>query len=393
MRQSFHYNGDKNKKNQLESSVQFVDLKAQYQRIEESIQRAVAEVLSNQQYIMGPQVKELEEQLALYTGTKYTTCCASGTDALLIPLMVYDLQQDDAVFVPSFTFFASAESISLAGATPVFVDSDPDTFNMTAATLQEAYDRVIREGRLNPRGLIVVDLFGLPANYEDICTFAAEHKLFVIEDAAQSFGAEYQGKKAGSFGDIGATSFFPAKPLGAYGDGGAIFTNDERHLELFESIRVHGQGVDKYDNVRIGLNGRLDTIQAVVLLEKLKIFDDEISSRNSIAAAYTERLQDIVKTPIVPEGSRSVWAQYSLLAKDQAEREKIIEALDKLNIPTAVYYRIPIHLCTAYQELGYQKGSLPVCEDLSTRILSLPMHPYLSDENIALITTEVRKAL
>jgi len=373
--------------------VQFIDLKTQYLRIEESVQKAVAQVIASQQYIMGPQVFELEEKLAAYAGVKHALSCSNGTDALVIPLMAYQLGPEDAVFVPSFTFFASAESITLAGATPVFVDSDPDTFNMTADTLQEAYERVTKEGKLNPRGVIVVDLFGLPADYDQIAAFAKARGLFVVEDAAQSFGAQYKDKKAGSLGDVATTSFFPAKPLGAYGEGGAIFTNDDDLAEQYASIRVHGQGIDKYDNVRIGMNGRLDTIQAAVLLEKLTIFDDEIRLRNKVAAAYTKALQDVVKTPLVPEDYQSVWAQYSLLAKNQKEREGIIESLKSKGIPTAVYYRVPIHLSLAYQKLGYNKGSLPVCEDLSTRIVSLPMHPYLSDEEIALITTEVRKAL
>ncbi|MCL2749757.1 MAG: DegT/DnrJ/EryC1/StrS aminotransferase family protein [Coriobacteriia bacterium] len=373
--------------------MQFIDLKTQYLRIEDKVQKAVAQVLASQQYIMGPQVYELEDKLAAYTGVKHALSCSNGTDALVMPLMAYQLEPGDAVLVPSFTFFASAESISLAGATPVFVDSDPHTFNITAATLKEAYDKVSKEGRLNPRGIIAVDLFGLPADYEQITAFAAERGLFVIEDAAQSFGAVYQGKKAGSFGNVATTSFFPAKPLGTYGEGGAIFTNNDDFAEQLLSIRVHGQGRDKYDNIRVGINGRLDTIQAAILLEKLKIFDDEIILRGEVAAAYTQKLQDVIKTPVVPSGYQSVWAQYSLLAKNQEQREGIIEELKAKGIPTAVYYRVPIHLSAAYQQLGYLKGSLPVCEDLSTRIVSLPMHPYLSDEEIALITTEVRKAL
>jgi dTDP-4-amino-4,6-dideoxygalactose transaminase len=373
--------------------MQFIDLKAQYQRIEENVQKAIAEVVANQQYIMGPQVYELEEQLALYTGVKHAISCSSGTDALVIPLMALELGPKDAVFVPSFTFFASAESITLAGATPVFVDSDPNTFNLTVESLSVAYDRVVKEGRLQPRGIIAVDLFGLPADYKTIEVFAEKHGLFVVEDAAQSFGAECAGRKAGSFGRVAATSFFPAKPLGAYGDGGAIFTDDDWLAELFKSIRVHGQGVDKYDNVRIGLNGRIDTIQAAVLLEKLKIFEDEIALRNRVATAYTEKLHDVIKTPLVPEGYRSAWAQYSLLARDQKQRESIKEALEQKGIPTNVYYRIPIHLSTAYRHLGYEQGSLPVSEDLSTRIISLPLHPYLSNEDIDTIASEIRKVV
>lgn len=373
--------------------MQFIDLKTQYQRIEDDVQKAVSDVVASQQYIMGPQVYELEEKLAAYAGVKHVISCSSGTDALVIPLMAYELKKEDAVFVPSFTFFASAESITLAGGTPVFADCSSSSFNMTLDTLKDAYDKVVAEGRLNPRGIVAVDLFGLPSEYNEIAAFAKEHDLFLLEDAAQSFGSEYQGAKAGSFGDVAATSFFPAKPLGGYGDGGAVFTNDDALKDLLVSIRVHGQGTDKYDNVRIGLNGRLDTIQAAVLLEKLKIFDDELVARNKVAAAYTEHLQDVVETPSVPSDMMSAWAQYSLLTKNAEERDVLIEALKKQGIPTAVYYRIPIHLSEAYQGLGYQKGSLPVCEDLSTRIVSLPMHPYLSEDEINRITTEIRKAL
>ena len=373
--------------------MQFIDLKTQYQRIEQEMQKAVSEVVASQRYIMGPQVAELEEQLADYVGVKYALSCSSGTDALVIPLLAYKLEKNDAVFVPSFTFFASAESISLAGGTPVFVDSDPRTFNCTKQTLEEAYQKVIAKGELNPRGIIAVDLFGLPADYASIDSFAKEHDLFVVEDAAQGFGSEYAGKKAGSFGNVAATSFFPAKPLGAYGDGGAIFTDDDQLAELFTSIRVHGQGMDKYDNVRMGLNGRLDTIQAAVLLEKLKIFDSEIELRNQVATTYTARLQDVLETPYVPANMMSVWAQYTLLTKSAKERECIAKALDDHEIPWAVYYRIPVHLSTAYRHLGYEEGSLPVCESLSERAFSLPMHPYLSSEDIDRITAVIREAL
>lgn len=373
--------------------MQFIDLKTQYLRIEQQVQKAVAEVVASQQYIMGPQVAELEEKLAEFVGVKHAISCSSGTDALVIPLIAYKLSQDDAVFVPSFTFFASAESITLAGATPVFVDCDPLTFNISAETLDEAYQKTVKEGRLNPRGVIAVDLFGLPAPYDEIEAFAKKHNLFLLEDAAQSFGATLSNRRTGSFGNVAATSFFPAKPLGAYGDGGAIFTDDNDMAKLFTSVRVHGQGVDKYDNVRIGINGRLDTIQAAILLEKLKIFDEEITLRNEVALAYTEKLQDVLQTPHVPSKSTSVWAQYSLLALSSKQREDILQALANKGIPTAVYYQIPIHLSSAYRHLGYQKGSLPICEELSQKIFSLPMHPYLSAEDIDAIVTEIVKVL
>jgi len=371
--------------------MQFVDLQTQYERIEDDIFERLGRVLHNQKFIMGPEVFELESRLAELTGTKHVLTCASGTDALTIPLMAYGLCATDAVFVPSFTFFASAECVTLAGGTPVFIDSDPLTFNICTKSLRKIIDRTIAEGKLNPKGIIAVDLFGLPADYDEIEILAKEYNLFLIEDAAQSFGSEYKGRRAGSIGNAAATSFFPSKPLGCYGDGGAIFTNDDNLSEIMASIRIHGQGVDKYDNVRIGLNGRFDTIQAAVVLAKLKVFKDEITSRNRIAAAYSERLSDILITPLVPEGLASVWAQYTLVAQNAQIKEQILGSLEKKGIPTAVYYRVPIHLSTAYTTLGYKEGDLPVCEDLSKRVFSLPMHPYLSDEDIEIITSTIRK--
>ena len=270
--------------------MQFIDLKTQFERIEADVCKRVDEVLHSQRYIMGPQIAEMEEKLAAYAGTKYAFSCSSGTDALVIPLMAYDLAKDDAVFVPSFTFFASGESVTLAGGTPVFVDSDPESYNIAPEDLERAIEAVLEEGKLNPRGIIAVDLFGRLADYGAIKAIAEKHDLFVLEDAAQGFGASRAGKRAGSFGNVAATSFFPAKPLGCYGDGGAIFTDDDDLAQMIRSIRVHGQGSDKYDNVRIGVNGRMDTIQAAVILSKLQIFDDEIVARNRVAAAYTERL-------------------------------------------------------------------------------------------------------
>lgn len=373
--------------------MQFIDLKSQYERIEENVQKAVLDVLASQAYIMGPQITELEEKLAAYAGAKHVISCSSGTDALVIPLMAYELSRKDAVFVPSFTFFASAESITLAGATPVFVDCDPQTFLMTAETLKSAYKKIIEEGKLNPRGILAVDLFGIIAPYDELDQFASKHGLFVVEDAAQSFGAEDKGKKSCSFGNVAATSFFPAKPLGGYGDGGAIFTNDDSLAEVMTSIRVHGQGADKYDNVRMGLNGRLDTIQAAVLLEKLKIFDDELVERRRVAARYTRNLQSILKTPKVPLEQKSAWAQYSILADSAEQKMQILDGLGNKGIPANVYYRIPIHLSDAYKHLGYKKGDLPVSEKLSQIIFSLPMHPYLLDEDIDSISAAIKDTL
>lgn len=373
--------------------MQFIDLRAQFERIEKDVSERVHAVLSSQKYIMGPENIELEAQLAEFTGVRHVLACSSGTDALVIPLMAYNLTAEDAVFVPSFTFFASAESITLAGGTPVFVDCDPLTFNISPEQLRAAIERTKAEGVLNPRGIVAVDLFGCPADYESLGAIARAEGLFLLEDTAQGFGGEYEGKRAGGFGDVAATSFFPAKPLGCYGDGGAIFTDSDELAEACKSIRVHGQGSDKYDNVRIGVNGRMDTIQSAVVLSKLAIFEDEIAARNRVAKAYTDRLSDVVTTPFIPEACLSVWAQYTLVVESDAVRRRLIQALKDKGIPTAIYYPIPIHLSTAYRSLGYAEGDLPVCEDLSTRVFSLPMHPYLSDEDIETVTSTIRESL
>ena len=369
--------------------MQFIELATQFERIEDDVFSRVSTVLQSQKYVMGPEIAELEEKLAEYAGVRHAISCSSGTDALVIPLMGYDLKATDAVFVPSFTFFASAESITLAGGTPVFVDSDATTFNLSPADLDRAIDETLAEGKLTPRGIITVDLFGQPADYDEILAIADKHGLFVIEDAAQGFGGEYKGAKAGSFGNVASTSFFPAKPLGCYGDGGAIFTDDDDLAELIKSIRVHGQGSDKYDNVRIGL----DSIQAAVLLSKLAIFDSEVEARNQVANAYSERLSDVLAVPAVTNGKLSVWAQYTLVAKDADERTAIIDACKAAGVPTAIYYPIPIHLSTAYKNLGYKLGDLPVCEDLANRVFSIPMHPYLQESDIEQIVAAVKEGL
>ena len=373
--------------------MQFIDLHKQFDLIEADVRKGFDEVFKHKRFIMGEEISRLEEQLKNYVGVKHALACSSGTDALVIALMAYQLKETDAVFVPSFTFFASAESVTLAGGTPVFVDSNPDTFNIDPASLKEAVERVRAEGKLTPKGVIPVDLFGQPADYEAVRAIAEENGMFILEDAAQGFGGVYHGKRAGSLGNIGATSFFPAKPLGCYGDGGAIFTDDDALYALMHSIRVHGQGTDRYDNVRIGVNGRLDTFQAVVLMAKLKVFDDELVTRNQAAAEYTRRLKDVVKTPVVPEGLQSSWAQYTLQAKDEAQRDKVLETLRAKNIPVMVYYPSPAHLATAYAGLGYRKGDLPVCEKLSKTVFSLPMHPYLTEEEIAQVSDAVKEGL
>jgi len=370
--------------------IPFIDLQSQYREHKESIDQAVLKVLGHGQYIMGPEITELELQLAEYVGAKYALACSSGTDALILPLMTKNLSETDAIFTSPFTFFASAESITLSGATPVFVDIDPSTYNLDANALESAIDAVKKKGKLTPRGIVPVDLFGLAADYNRINRIAQQHDLFVLEDAAQSFAAKYHGARAGSLGDVAATSFYPAKPLGCYGDGGAVFTNDTAMFEEMVSLRVHGQGKtgDKYDNIRIGLNARMDTIQAAVLLEKLKYYEHEVRLRNNVANAYSERLKEYAKIPSVPNNQESVWAQYSIQIEN---RDEVREALSKEEIPTAVFYPIPIHLSTAYQKLNHKVGDFPNSEYASDRILSLPMHPYLSEQQIEFISNIIIK--
>ena len=369
--------------------MQFIDLHRQYDQIKENVDKRIATVLEHKAFIGGPEVKEFEEMLKSYTGRKYVIGCASGTDAITLPLMAYNLKKEDAVFVPSFTFFASAESIALAGGTPVFVDSKAETFNIDPEDLEKKIKETIDEGKLNPRGIIAVDLFGLPAEFDRLTAIAEKYNLFLLEDAAQGFGGQINGKKACSFGDVSSTSFFPAKPLGCYGDGGAIFTDDEDLYKKILSLHVHGQGSDKYENIAIGLNSRLDTIQAAVLIEKLKIFDDELIKRNKVADKYTEMLNDVLETPVIPEGYYSSWAQYTLKAKSAEHREEIIEKLKKNNIPAMIYYPIPVHKSGAFSNMN--KISLPSCEKLSDCVFSIPMHPYLSDDEIETICNIIKK--
>ncbi|RMH70469.1 MAG: DegT/DnrJ/EryC1/StrS family aminotransferase [Gemmatimonadetes bacterium] len=365
--------------------MQFIDLKTQYQRIKDDVNRRIEVVLDHAAFILGPEVREVETRLAEYVGVNHCVTCASGTDALLMALMAYDVGPGDVIFTTPFTFISTAEVISLLGATPVFVDIDPQTYNLDPAKLREAIlacreNRCLRcdqsDCQRQPKGIIPVDLFGLPAEYDQIEKIAQEFDLFVLEDAAQSFGATYQGRKACSFGDVAATSFFPAKPLGCYGDGGAIFCNDNVLAEKLRSIRVHGQGTHKYDNTRIGVNGRFDTLQAAVILAKMEIFDEEVEARQRIAQRYTEGLVEKFTTPFVPDYIISAWAQYSLLATD---RDAEIAKLNEQGIPTAIYYPNPLHLQTAYQYLGYQRGDFPVSEQTADHIFSVPFHPYLSN--------------
>ncbi len=372
-----------------QKSIPFIDLRAQQDRIRQAIEERINRVLDHGKYIMGPEVKELEERLTEFVGVNHCVTCASGTDALLMPLMAYEIGPGDAVFTAPFTFISTAEVISLLGATPVFVDIDPQTYNIDPGKLNNAIQEV-KKGRLQPKGIIPVDLFGQPADYDEIEQIAKEFGLFVLEDAAQSFGAEYKGKRAGSLGDVAATSFFPAKPFGCYGDGGAIFCDDAEMAQRLRSIRVHGQGTNKYDNVRIGLNGRFDTIQAAVLLAKLEIFEEEIQLRDKVAGRYSEKLGEVVVAPFVKPDRTSVWAQYSVLARN---RDEIIQSLKAKGIPTAIYYPKPLHLQPAYKSLGYQNGDFPVSEEIANRIFSIPMHPYLNEEDQDYIVDAINSAL
>ncbi|GFK94185.1 UDP-2-acetamido-2-deoxy-3-oxo-D-glucuronate aminotransferase [Fundidesulfovibrio magnetotacticus] len=382
--------------------IPFVDLKEQFRRLEARIRERMDAVLAHGKYISGPEVAELEEKLAAYAGTKACVGVASGTDALLLPLMAMGVGPGDAVFTTPFTFIATAEVVSLLGATPVFVDIDPRTFNIDPDALERAVTALkagdakahplpakAREG-LVPKAVIAVDLFGLPADYPRLNAVAKAHGLTVIEDAAQGLGGELDGRKACSLALVGATSFFPAKPLGCYGDGGAVFTDDAELAKVFKSLRVHGAGTDKYDNVRIGVNARLDTLQAAILLAKLEAFPAEVELRQAAAARYDAALAGTgVTTPHIPGGYRSAWAQYTVLTE---RREALQAALKEAGAPTAVYYPRPLHLQTAFARLGHKPGDFPVSEKASAQVLSLPMGPYLTPEDQDIVCAVVRKA-
>ena len=371
-----------------QKSIAFIDLKAQQQRLGDRIPTAIEKVLDHGQYIMGPEVRELEQQLARFSGARHAVCCASGTDALLMALMARGVGPGDAVFVPAFTFVATAEAVALLGATPVFVDVDPYCFLLNMASLEAALETTIRAG-LTPRGIIPVDLFGQPCDYSEINEYAREHGLFVIADAAQSFGAEVEGNRVATLAEVTTTSFFPAKPLGCYGDGGALFTDDDGLADRLRSLRVHGKGAHKYDNVNIGVNGRLDTIQAAILLEKLSVFEEEVILRNKIAQRYGEQLQNLVDIPVVRSGCTSVWAQYTITTP---QRDMLAQELKRLGIPSAVYYPLPLHRQTAYQTFPCAPD-LGISERLSTEVLSLPMHPYLEEEAQQRICAAIRQVL
>ena len=374
--------------------MQFRDLKAQYQSLQADIDQAVQRVLNDCNFISGQQVGELEESLAAYTGVKHCIACANGTDALSLPLMAWDIKAGDAVFVPDFTFFATGEVVSLAGAVPVFVDVDPDTYNIDPVRLEAAVIKVIKEGQLKPRAVIPVDLFGLPADYTALEKIAAKYDLLILEDGAQGFGGMSGNKRACSFGQAATTSFFPAKPLGCYGDGGAIFTNDDELAAVIRSIAVHGKGQDKYDNVRIGMNSRLDTLQAAILQVKFKAFTDyELDYVNRVAAFYTERLQGLVKTPVVTEGYYSCWAQYTIQLKNKEQRDRLQEDLKKAGIPAMIYYAKPMHKQTAFADMVFDEEDFPVSNYICDRVLSLPMHPYLTEEEQERVIAVVGRSL
>jgi dTDP-4-amino-4,6-dideoxygalactose transaminase len=361
--------------------IAFVDLSRQQERIRSRVEAAIARVLDHGQYIMGPEIAELERRLATFCGARHAISCASGTDALLLALMAKGVCPGEAVIVPSFTFSATAEVVCLLGAFPIFADVDSATCNLDPNSLEEALATAVRL-KLRPRGVITVDLFGQPCEYDEIEKIARENGLWVLCDAAQSFGATYRGRKVGVLGDVTATSFFPAKPLGCYGDGGAVFTNDDAVADTIRSLRVHGQGTDKYDNVRIGLNGRLDTLQAAILLEKLEIFEEETGARNTIAARYTNALPAGCEPLAVVDGASPIWALYTIRATNRDER---LHRLQRHGIPAMIYYRCPVHLQPAYVGFPRANASLAASTTLAQTVISLPMHPYLSADEQARI--------
>ncbi len=372
--------------------MQFRDLKKQYEVLKTKIDSSVTQVMTDTNFISGKQVAELEKALAEYVGVKHCITCANGTDALSLALEAWDIGPGDAVFVPDFTFFASGETVAFEGATPVFVDICEDTFNMDPDSLKNAIDSVRTEGKLIPKAFVAVYLFGHPADYDKIIPIVRENDLLLLEDGAQGFGGDIRGKKACSFGDISTTSFFPAKPLGCYGDGGAIFTDNDEWATLIKSLRIHGKGEDKYDNVRIGMNSRLDTIQAAVLQVKLEAFKEyELSDVNKVASHYTDALKDIVKTPCVLDGFLSSWAQYSILVANKTTRESLQAYLKEQGIPTMIYYPKPMHKQKAFEGMDCIKTDLPVTESVCDRVLALPIHPYLSREDQDKVIEAIKK--
>ncbi len=370
--------------------IAFIDLDAQRRRIEAPIKGAIDAVLKHGQYVSGPEVGKFEKMLAAHCGAKHAIGCSSGTDAIVLALMAMNIGPGDAVFVPSFTFAATAEAVALVGATPVFVDCLPRTYNVDPASLDEAVSMITAQGKLRPVGAIVVGMFGQAPDFNAIDPIAAKHGLWVIDDAAQSYGASYGNRRVGTLAKVTTTSFFPAKPLGCYGDGGAIFTDDDSLAEIIRSLLVHGKGSDKYDNVRIGMNGRLDTIQAAILIEKLKIFDDEIELRDRVYKRYNNTLVTVAGVPTIVAGGTSVWAQYTINVPD---RDAVAARLKAAGIPTAIYYPKPLHQQTAYRHYPAAPSGLKNSETLSQSVLSLPMHPYLDEATQNRIIREVIAAV
>jgi dTDP-4-amino-4,6-dideoxygalactose transaminase len=367
--------------------MQFIDLGAQRRRIADRLKAAIDHVIEDGRYILGPQVAEFEQKLAAYVGVKHCIACANGTDALLLPLYASGIGPGDAVFVPSFTFAATAEVVALAKAEPIFVDVDPDTYNINIDSLEAAIAMVKAEGRLKPKAIIPVDLFGIAADYDGIMKIAERENLLVIEDAAQAIGGSAGDRMCGSFGHVAATSFYPAKPLGCYGDGGAMFTNDDELAAKLRSFAFHGKGETQYDNVHVGINSRLDTLQAAILLEKLAILEDEMVARQAVAARYAEGLGDVVKASGNLAGTRSAWAQYAIETPD---RDALKAHLHEQGIPSVIYYVKPLHAQVAYERFPRTPGGLPVSDGLPERILCLPMHPYLGTEEQDRVISTIR---
>lgn len=371
--------------------MEFRDLKMQYNKYKDEIDTAIANVLTNANFIEGKDVLELENNLADYVNVRHCITCANGTEAMTLIMMAWDIKEGDAVFVPDFTFFSTGEIVSFRGATPIFVDVDKETFNLDPEKLEAAILKILKEGKLKPKVVIPVDLFGLPANYIVIEKIAKKYNLLILEDSAQGFGGKINGKMAGSFGDAATTSFFPAKPLGCYGDGGAIFTNDDQLAYTLKSLKIHGKGENKYDNVRIGVNSRLDTIQAAILKVKLKAFiNHEVDDVNKVYQIYTEKLHGIVETPVIPKGFYSSFAQYTIKLKNNEQRDGLHAHLKELNIPSMIYYPKPMHLQEAFNHLACDNKDFETTNKLCNTVLSLPMHPYLSPSDIEIVCNAIK---
>ncbi len=372
--------------------MEFRDLKAQYLKYKREIDSAIEEVMINSRFISGKEVGELEKELAEYVGVKHCLTCANGTEAMTLVAMAWGIGEGDAVFVPDFTFFSTGEIVSFCGATPVFVDVDRETFNLDPVKLDKTIQKTLAEGKIVPKVIIPVDLFGLPANYPEIEKIAKKYDLLILEDGAQGFGGHINGKKACSFGQAATTSFFPAKPLGCYGDGGAVFTNNDELAELLKSLRVHGKGDNKYDNVRIGVNSRLDTIQAAILQVKLKAFiEHELEDVNKIYHLYNDRLEGIVEIPIIPEGFYSSFAQYTIKLDNKGQRDGLQAKLKDQGIPSMIYYIKPMHKQGAFADLELVEQDYVVTNELCDVVLSLPMHPYLTAENVDRVCTVIKE--